>query len=281
MAPGEWVEGLAEGAAGVSAASADVHSGQGLLDQLLDDWRPECADITSARLTALHALGQADEGSRHDAMTERTHHLVQLAASGHPGVAAAVLELRDAWNRLTAGEDREAEFERALLTSARKAVTAVGAVQVPRDPCLMFAGGVQLPALAPGDPRSSEHYQPLDEHGEPVELQIFEPPRWAGVRQAIGAHTFDPRAGLDQPLAEAVLERIYPALRYAYDSGGWLLRVPDRWELRNDLAPWAVTEVAQLMPVGDPSADKGTEQFERAKRRARFMTTAGAGRSRG
>jgi hypothetical protein len=39
---------------------------------------------------------RADEGSRHDAMTERTHHLVQLAASGHPGVAAAVLELRDA-----------------------------------------------------------------------------------------------------------------------------------------------------------------------------------------
>jgi hypothetical protein len=263
--PVEWVEGLAEGAAGVSAASADVGAGQQLLDQLLEDWRPECADMTSARLTALDALARAEEGSRHDKMVERTHHLMQLAAAGHPGVAAAALELRDLWNRLTSGEDREEEFERALLTSARKAVTAVGHVQVPRDPCLLFAGGTPLPALAPGDPSYlAGTSTQLGDDGQPVQLQIYEPPRWAGVREAIGAHAFDPAAGLDQTLAEAVLERTYPALRFAYDSGGWLLRVPDRWELHRRLSPWAVAQVAQLMPVGDSTADKDSEQAQRA-----------------
>ncbi|WP_134740010.1 DNA polymerase [Nocardioides sp. 503] len=264
--PPAWVEGLTEGATLAGPAAADRSSGEALLDQLLDDWRPECADITSARLQAADELTRADAGSRHDTMTARVHHLVQLAAGGHTGVAHAVLELRDAWATLTAGEDRGEELERMLLTSARKAVTVVGQVQVPSDPCLMMADGFPLPPLAPGDPGE----------GDP-ELQIVEPPRWAGVRQVIGAHAFDPNAGLDQPLAEAVLGRTFPALRYAYDSDGWLLRAPQRWELHKRLSPWAVAQVAPLMPVGDPTAEKGTDPFERAKRRARFMTAAGAG----
>lgn len=263
--PPAWVEGLAAGATSAAAASSDRASGEALLDQLLEDWRTECADVTSARLTALEQLGKCEAGSRHDTMTERTHHLIQLAASGHTGVARALAELRELWEQLTAGEGRTEEFDRALLTTARKAVTAHGPAQVASDPCLLVAGGFPLPPHAPADPGD----------GEP-ELQIFEPPRWHGVREAIGAHAFDPNAGLDQSLAEAVLARTYPALRYAYDAGAWLLRAPDRWELYKGLAQWAVAQVGPLMPVGDPTAEKGSEPYERAKRRARFMTTGGA-----
>lgn len=267
--PQAWIDGLARLAAAPSAAAADAASGQALLDQLGDDWRPECAEITSARQVAGDLLRRAESGSRHDAMTGRVHQLVQLAAHGHTGVAAAFAELRQLWTDLTAGEDRGEEFERALLTSARKAVTVVGAVQVPRDPCL-FAVGVPLPVPAPGDPGGD----PDDPNV--VARQIFAPPRWLSVREVIGAHAFDPNAGLDQTLAEAVLERTAPALRYAYDADGWLLRVPDRWELHKRLSPWAVAEVAKLTPVGDPTAEKGSEQHERHKRRTRLMGTAGA-----
>ena len=263
--PQAWVDGLAAGASSQAAASAPREAGEALLDQLRDDWRPECADITSVRLTAVEELTKADAGSRHDTMTPRIHHLVQLAASGHTGVAHALLQLSDLWATLTAGEDRGEELERMLVSSARKAVTVVGPHQVPNDPCLMTAGGFPLPPTIPGDPGN----------GEP-ELQITEPPRWSSTRQVIGAHAFDPNAGLDQPLAEAVLQRTYPALRFAYDTNGWLLRAPDRWELHGRLSPWAVAQVATLMPVGDPTAEKGSEPFERSKRRGRLMSTAGA-----
>lgn len=268
--PPAWVAGLASGAAAASAPSADRASGEALLDQLLTDTRPECAEVTSARMRAIDELGRADAGSRHDTMTERTHHLIQLAAAGHPGASAALLGIRELWSQITAGEDRDEELERALVTSARKAVSVVGPVQVSRDPCLFMIGGIPMapptPAEGPVDP----------ETGEPMDLTIVEPPRWFGVREAIGAHAFDPRADLDQTLAEAVLQRTYPVLRYAYDSGGWLLRAPDRWELHKRLSPWAVSAVAQLMPVGDPTADKESEAFAHSKRRARLMTAAGA-----
>ena len=269
--PAAWVEFLASGATEQAAASADVASGQALLVQLLADERAECAEVTSARLTALDQLERADSGSRHDTMTARVHHLVQLAASGHPGAGVAFEDLRVAWSRLTAGEDRADELERALLTSARKAVTRVGTHQVNADPCLLVASGIPLPTPpAAGTPPGT------DGLNDP-ELQVEEPPAWLGVREAIGTHAFDPNAGLDQPLAEAVLARMYPALRYAHDAGGWLLRKPQRWELYKSLSAWAVAQVAPLMPVGDPTAEKGSEPYERSKRRARFMTAAGAG----
>lgn len=269
--PAAWVAGLAEGATSAAAASAGREAGQAMLDQLLEDWRPECADMTSARLTAVEKLRASETGTRHDALTERTHHLVQLAAAGHTGVAAAILELRDLWTQLTAGEDRAEEFDRALLTTARKAVTAVGAVQVPNDPCLMMAGGIALPVPAAGDPG-----YPGESSGPDLETQIVEPPRWASIRQIIGAHAFDPNAGLDQTLAEAVLERTYPGLRAAYDTGNWLLRAPDRWELHGKLSAWAVAAVAPLMPAGDPTADKESDAYARSQRRTRLMSTAGA-----
>ena len=267
--PAAWVDYLASGATEQAAASADVGAGQHLLEQLLVDERPECAEVTSARLTALDQLERTDSGSRHDTMTARVHHLVQLSASGHTGAGVAFEDLRAAWSRLTAGEDRADELERALLTSARKAVTRVGPHQVPNDPCFLVAEGVALPPPpAAGAPGSDGLTDP--------ELQVEEQPAWHGVREAIGTQAFDPNAGLDQPLAEAVLARMYPALRYAHDAGGWLLRKPQRWELYKRLSPWAVAQVAPLMPVGDPTAEKGSEPHERSKRRARFMTAAGA-----
>lgn len=268
--PPAWVAGLAEGATEQGAAAADTGSGQVLLEQLLEDWRPECADITSARLTAAAELAKADAGSRHDTMTARVHHLVQLAASGHTGVAYAVEELRNAWAALTAGEDRADELERMLLTSARKAVTVVGLHQVTRDPCLLIQG-FAVPPAAPADDRPDDPDRPPED-----QIEGIEPGRWYSVREAIGTHAFDPNAGLDQSLAEAVLLRMYPALRYAYDSGSWLLKVPDRWEERKDLAAWAVAQLAPLMPVGDPTAEKGSEQHMRAANRARLMGTPGA-----
>src|SRR5690606_25375880 len=116
--PASWVEGLAAGASTAAAASADQSSGEALFAQLEDDWRPECHEVTSARLMALAQLERSDAGSRHDTMTERAHHLVQLAAAGHTGVAAAIMAVREAWAELTAGEDRADELERAWVTSA-------------------------------------------------------------------------------------------------------------------------------------------------------------------
>lgn len=261
--PAAWVLGLTEGASAAGPASADHASGATLLDQLLEDWRPECADITSARLTATDELNRADAGSRHDTMTARIHHLVQLSAQGHTGVAWALGELRAAWANLTAGENRAEEFERMLLTSARKAVSVVGLTQVPRDPCL-FAHVMSVPGPAPGD-----------ESGDGTS-EAVEPARWWSVREVIGTHAFDPNAGLDQPLAQAVLERTWPLLRYAYDSRGWLLRVPGRWELHDNLSGWAVAQVGPLMPVGDSTAEKDSEQYARHQRRSRLLGNAGA-----
>jgi len=267
--PPAWVAGLAEGATDQGPAAADPESGRTLLDQLAEDWRPECADLTRAREAARRELAAADAGSRHDTMTARVHHVVQLAAQGHTGVAYALGELRETWAKLTAGEDRAEELDRMLLTSARKAVTLVGAHQVTRDPCLWLSGFTLPAALSPGDPA----YRAA---GENAPEAILEPPRWTSLREVIGAGVFDPKADLDQTLAESVLARTYPALRHAYDAGSWLLRVPDRWELYGRLSPWAVAQVATLMPLGDPLADKGSDEQARAARRHRLMSNAGA-----
>lgn len=270
--PETWVGGLAEGATEQAAASADVASGERLLAQLAEDWRPECADLTSARLVAVDELLRADAGSRHDTMTGRVHHIVQLAAGGHAGGAYAIEALRQEWTKLTEGEDRGEEFERMLLTSARKAVTVVGDHQVPRDPCLLMQG-FTVPGAAPGTWVSPDSTEAADPEAE---ADGVAPARWWSAREFIGTHAFDPVAQLDQPLAQAVLERTYPVLRYAYDSKGWLLRVPDRWELHDSLADWAVAQVASLMPHGNPGAEKDSDEFARDKRRARFNTNAGA-----
>lgn len=261
--PQAWVDGLAEGASSPGLPASDPQSGYALLDQLEHDWRPECSHLTSARLTAIDRLNAADAGSRHDTMTSRVHDVVQTAAAGHTGAAYAITELRAAWDQLTAGEGRSGEFERMLHTSARKAVTAVGSVQVVRDPCLL-EDAFLVAGAAPDDTEGN--------HGEGID-----PGRYYSIREVIGAQAFDPLAQLDQPLGQAVLERTYPVVRYAADAGAWLLRVTDRWDTRGkDLSQWAVAEVAKLMPVGNPEAEKGSEEHTRHTRRARLMTQAGA-----
>jgi P4 family phage/plasmid primase-like protien len=289
--PQGWVQGLSEGASALSAAAAPRAQGEAMLDQLASDFRPECADMTSARLKAIAKMEAAEELTRHDEMTDRTWEITQLAAAGHPGAGPAFMAMREVWAQTTAGESREDEFERGLLTAARKAVTTYGAVQVPNDPCLLFAGGVayQSPVYGQSSAARQQGWSgslstPAPAAGDPgdvgtvegQELQIVEPPRWVSIRQILGAHAFDPTAGLDQTLAESVLERVYPALRFAYDSGGWLLRVPDRWELHGGLSKWAVAQLANLMPMGDPDGEKGGEALARHQRRTRLMTTAGA-----
>lgn len=262
--PPAWVKGLAEGATEQGPAAADAALGHGLLGQLLADTRIECAEITSVRLTALDELTAAEAGSRHDTLSKRVYQLVQLAAGGHTGSSYAIEELRLAWANATAGEGREAEFAGMLTTAARKAVTVVGEHQVPRDPCV-FADGFEVLSPTPMDDSAGD--------GTSKPMEVIEPARWFFPREVIGTHSFDPKGNLDQPLAQAVLERTYPLLRYAYDTRGWLLRVPDRWELHGDLTGRAVSLVAGLLPLGDPTAEKGSDEEERSKRRGRFNTS--------
>lgn len=273
--PATWVQGLADGASAGGPASADRRSGADLLEQVCEDYAPECAELTSVRLYAVDLMKRSESGTRHDVMNDQLMHVVMVAAAGHTGGGHAVAEMRHAWQTITASEGREAEFEDSLLGAARKAVTTYGPNRVPRDPCLLMAGFPGIPGAAYG----GQAARPAGEQEDPdqeSELQIYEPPRWGGVREAIGAHAFDPNAGLDQPLAERVLERVYPALRYAYDANAWLLRAPDRWEVHGRLSTWAVATVAPLMPVGDTTADKDSEQYARSQRRSRLMSTAGA-----
>lgn len=269
--PPAWVQGLLEGSTEQGPSAAEPRAGRHLLDQLLADTRIECAEITSAKLTALDELTAADAGSRHDTLSPRIYQIVQLAASGHTGASYAVEVLREAWGAATAGEGRETEFADMLTTAARKAVTLVGENQVPRDPCV-FADGFEVLGAAPAGPdgRPLGATEPGAD-GQPVE-QVA-PARWFFPREVIGTHAFDPAASLDQPLAQAVLERTYPLLRYAFDTKGWLLRVPDRWELHGDLTGRAVSLVAGLLPLGDPTAEKGSDEHERSVRRARFNTS--------
>lgn len=58
--PQAWVDGLLEGAASASARPSDRASGEALLEQLSEDWRPECADVTSARMQAVEAMDKAE-----------------------------------------------------------------------------------------------------------------------------------------------------------------------------------------------------------------------------
>lgn len=257
--PEAWVAGLREGATEAGPAAADIGRGQALLSALLADQREPCAEVADAMRKAATELEAATSGGRHDAATSRAHHLVQMGAAGHPGVAYAVDDLRARWEALTAGEGREDEFDRMLLTSARKAVTVVGPRPVDRDPC--FSGGEMW---AP----------PVPAGGGPLPPPVAQARPWS-VREVIGAQYFDPNSDLDHGLSAGVLHRMWPVLRYAVDGGSWLLRGPERWEARGDLTRWAVHELAELMPRGDADAEKGSDEQRRAARRARLMMTAG------
>lgn len=256
--PEAWVRGLAEGASRESAMAAEVGEGQALVATLMADERTMCADMASARDWALLQLGKAGVGARHDVMTARVHSVVSLGAHGHGGAGEVLRELRVAWDELVSGEDRGHEFDNMVLSSARKAVTdtnglllrvGVGAVV---DPCLMV-GVVSVGAPAPGDDRGSgdglggdsgDGFAAMDElAGDAVSF---------GWRQYIGVGPFEPSESTDQGVAEAALARCVPMLRFASDTRGWLRRGPMEWELHGDLTRRAISELAPLMPRGDP-----------------------------
>jgi P4 family phage/plasmid primase-like protien len=108
-----------------------------------------------------------------------------------------------------------------------------------------------------------------------------EDPTWT-VYSAIGLHPFDPSADrTDQGLAEQVALRMLPALRYGTDSDTWLVRGSNVWRETKDMADWATSQVARLMPPGDPDFPKSASDYTaenwQAKTRARFLTSGPSG----
>jgi P4 family phage/plasmid primase-like protien len=259
--PEAWVAGLREGAAGATDLAAPQPQGEQMWSAILSDDRPACAQMASAVLDAHRLIQASTEGTRHDTAEQRSWNLLQLAADGHPGLGLGFDELTELWDQVTAGEDRGDEWRSLFVTAARKAVTRLGrTTPVDRDPCFESIGLTLVPAPAPGALPGTAPAEPIA------------PPRPWSVRELIGAHLFDPPFHLDQHLAQGVLERMSPVMRYAYDSHGWLRRGPEYWEDLTDLAEWAITEVSGLMPHGDPAADKGTDARDQAERRRRFMS---------
>lgn len=263
--PAGWVARLAEGASPAGPMAAGLEAGQVLLSQLLADRMHPCAEMDNAGKAALAELSGALPGSRHDVMTSHVYHIVQLGAEGHPGPGWVLSEwLAARWDELTSGENRDLEFDRLMLTAARKAVTALGGeARVGRDPCLTARPlGWDFPAPDGIDPGPDG---------------IPEPPRQWSPREAWGAWLFETDGQLDSTLGRDVLSRTYPGLRYAADAGTWLIRGPLKWESRKgEQAKWAVEEMFWLMPRGDPGAPDGSDDKLHATRRARFGTTAGA-----
>jgi P4 family phage/plasmid primase-like protien len=103
--------------------------------------------------------------------------------------------------------------------------------------------------------------------GDPVNA------RRSVVRRYIGVGAFDPDADSDQKLAEAALERMSPALRYAADADTWLVRGEDRWHVvGRDYAATVVAQLSRLMPGGSPTAEKGSDEARRAERKRKFTT---------
>lgn len=273
--PARWVTELSALASAPSAASSDYASGEVLLAALLCDDRGACVDMSNVAATAVRELAGADTGSRHDVMTARVHHAIQLGAGGHPGSGRVLEELRRVWGELTLGEERGGEFERMLLSSARKAVTVVGLEPVAWDPCLMF-DGFEVPGPAPVDNRPDD----VVDDDEALLGPLVDPVvhSW---RRVIGVEAFEPLANLDQPLADDVLRRCFFMIRRVSDTNtGWIQRGPVAWELHKDLTRRAVAEVGTLMPLGDPDpVPKGgvasAEQLQ-AARRKRFLTNSSA-----
>lgn len=100
----------------------------------------------------------------------------------------------------------------------------------------------------------------------------------------IGIEPFDPHHDTsDQGLAEAVLIRTRPILRYAIDAGTWLIRGHQHWdEQHHDLGGWAISELSNLMPPGitpipSKPEDRTLEHWQ-AERRRFFRSSSGAGK---
>lgn len=131
--------------------------------------------------------------------------------------------------------------------------------------------------LADGQERPFAVYEAHNVSAAPGEDRTDTERKWQ-VYDVIGTHSFDPDEDeTDQGHADAALGRVYPALRAGVDSGTWVVRGPEVWEERGELAGWAISVLARLMPPGKiagPDEEKGPAHFQ-AKRRARWHSTAG------
>jgi len=109
-------------------------------------------------------------------------------------------------------------------------------------------------------------------------------PPWSVFSVIDSSEPFDPaQDGTDQGIAKAVAARMYPALRFATDSGMWIKRERDVWvEHADDHTEWAVAVLAELMPLGATPVPKElgerTEAHWQAVRRAQLMSSAGTGK---
>lgn len=281
--PAAWVAGLAEGAAEAGPAPASYGAGESLLARLRDDNREPCAEMYDAKTTAIQALVQSNAGSRHDTVTPRVHHIVMLGGFGHPGAGPILAEIEQLWEQLTSEENRSSEFQRMLLGSARKAVTATFGANISADPCTMMGGAgfanVAVAVAEDARTRPTDVRPPDTQHGEPLPAL---PPHWADPSwaQMLGTEPFRPEGTTDHALADAMLARAVPAVRRLSNGSQWLLRGVERWQITGDLSGRIVKECVEAMPVGDNSppalGEDPTPAQEDAKRRKRLLMNAGA-----
>lgn len=103
-----------------------------------------------------------------------------------------------------------------------------------------------------------------------------EPPTAWNIYTVLGTHPFETK-GTDQEMAQDVSMRIRPALRYAPSAGLWVVRDQHIWHEAEAMADWAVSTLARVMPLGNLDADKDTEEYRKAKRRGKFMSSGSAG----
>ncbi len=94
---------------------------------------------------------------------------------------------------------------------------------------------------------------------------------------AVGHHEFEAYGMTDQELAESVLERVQPGMRFAVDAGTWLMRHREVWTERAEGSSSAVAALAKVMPLGDPDlpakkADYSPENWL-AVRRTKFLNS--------
>jgi P4 family phage/plasmid primase-like protien len=282
---GAWLAGLREGATDAGPVSAPHAAGEALLSRLGQDTRPACSELTDAAHRTLTEVAAADHGTRHDAMAARVHRYVMSAAHGHAGFGHAVTALREIWDRLTPGEQREQEFERMLITSARKAVTLTAGMVLP-DPCQapggpLWSGVGPSVGMVDSRPRPSDNRDVTDEGAPPLRLELPPRPVDPAWGQVIGTGPFEPGVNLDQLLADRMLFRSWPMTRRASDTrGAWLLRGAEQWTLETDLSRRIVAECAALMPQGDPEPPPKGERnpaHEAFKLRNAMHTNARAG----
>ena len=92
---------------------------------------------------------------------------------------------------------------------------------------------------------------------------------------SIGQETFEAVGNTDQELAESVLERVQPGMRFAMDAGNWLVRQREVWVERRKADAAAISALAKIMPLGDTDFPKSTSDYTAehwaAKRRMKFL----------